>query len=55
MPFVYFVSIMLYMSTGQSNLTLESVSISEPLQNRQHAQKPLMLSTPGSKGKKEGG
>ena len=33
-------------------LKLETVSIAEPLQDRQHA--PLMLSTPGSKGKREG-
>jgi len=32
---------------------LETVSIAEPLQNRQHA--PLMLSTLGSKEKREGG
>jgi len=32
---------------------LETVSIGEPLQNRQHA--PLMLSTLGSKEKREGG
>ena len=36
------------------NITkLETVSIAEPLQNRQHA--PLMLSTLGSKEKREGG
>ena len=33
--------------------TLETVSIAEPQQNRQHA--PLMLSTLGSKEKREGG
>ena len=32
---------------------LETVSIAEPMQNRQHA--PLMLSTLGSKEKREGG
>jgi len=32
---------------------LETVSIAEPLQNRQHA--PVMLSTLGSKEKREGG
>jgi len=32
---------------------LETVSIAEPLQNRQHV--PLMLSTLGSKEKREGG
>ena len=32
---------------------LETVSIAEPLQNQQHA--PLMLSTLGSKEKREGG
>ena len=35
------------------NRRLETVSIAEPLQNRQHA--PLMLSTLGSKEKREGG
>jgi len=34
-------------------IRLETVSIAEPLQNRQHA--PLMLSTLGSKEKREGG
>ena len=37
----------------QMHYELETVSIAEPLQNRQHA--PLMLSTLGSKEKKEGG
>ena len=36
-----------------TKLKLETVSIAEPLQNRQHA--PLMLSTLGSKEKREGG
>jgi len=31
----------------QHIIQLETVSIAEPLQNRQHAQKPLMLSTVG--------
>ena len=39
-------------STSQK-VKLETVSIAEPLQNRQHA--PLMLSTLGSKEKREGG
>jgi len=34
---------------------LQTVSIAEPMQNRQHAQNHLMLSTLGSKGKTEGG
>ena len=39
--------------THQQYYQLETVSIAEPLQNRQHA--PLMLSTLGSKEKREGG
>jgi len=37
---------------GTKQKTLETVSIAEPLQNWQHA--PLMLSTLGSKEKREG-
>jgi len=33
---------------------LETASIAKPLQNQQHAQNPLMLSTIGRKGKREG-
>jgi len=36
-----------------TNIQLETVSIAEPLQNRKHA--PVMLSTLGSKEKREGG
>ena len=38
---------------GKGIIALETVSIAEPLQNRQHA--PLMLSTLVSKEKREGG
>jgi len=40
-------------TSADEELKLETVSIAEPLQNRQYA--PLMLSTLGSKEKREGG
>jgi len=40
-------------SHTKTKIQLETVSIAEPLQNRQYA--PLMLSTLGSKEKREGG
>jgi len=44
---------LLFTTKATVNTTLETVSIAEPLQNRQHA--PLMLSTLRSKEKRKGG